>query len=447
MIGVRHLLNGGRPPSHPVAQRGAHVLPLARLRVDVTAAAVRLRKAGCRRGGVICRDGYWLIVALFGLLAAGVEAVFPPNAQAGTLERLSGAWDILVTDDLEISEPRLFLPSLEPCTDDWHPLRAEQAVFFTSGSTGEPKRVVRTLSELDREVQQLERTWGQTASEATVYATVPHHHIYGLTFARLWPLAAGRPFAATVYDFWESLLGALEPGAVIITSPAHLTRLGGIEALPPTQQPRLVFTAGAPLPHDAANEALRVFGVLPTEIFGSTETGAIATRQQHAATTPWQALHGIDIAADDEGRLSLRSPWVAGGDWFETTDRISIAPKGHGFHLAGRTDRTVKIEGKRVSLIEIEQRLIALPWIADAVALMLPEESVLAAAAVLTPSGRVELERQGAFRFTRALRRQLAPFLEPVALPRRWRFVAALPTAALGKRSTSEIAAFFSRSS
>jgi acyl-coenzyme A synthetase/AMP-(fatty) acid ligase len=33
-----------------------------------------------------------------------------------------------------------------------------------------------------------------------------------------------------------------------------------------------------------------------------------------------------------------------------------------GFTLLGRTDRIVKIEGKRVALAEVEQALAASPW-------------------------------------------------------------------------------------
>ena len=67
----------------------------------------------------------------------------------------------------------------------------------------------------------------------------------------------------------------------------------------------------------------------------------------------------------------------------------------------------------------------------------------LAAVVVLRPEGREVLSRLGRFRFGRYLRGQLADGLEPVCLPRRWRFVAALPVGEMGKRRAEDLAALF----
>ena len=49
---------------------------------------------------------------------------------------------------------------------------------------------------------------------AVVLATVPAHHIYGLLFRVLWPLASKRAFASSLIRYPQDLIAALEPGSV-----------------------------------------------------------------------------------------------------------------------------------------------------------------------------------------------------------------------------------------
>lgn len=424
LVALSALLAGGR--DHPLALRGGAVRTLGQFRADVAACAAGL--AGCRRVGVSCADTYRFAVALFAAFQAGAEAVLPPGPQPAVLAGLSAAWDVLL-GDADIAEGEDSVDEL-PAADG-------RLVFFTSGSTGAPKRVERRLEAFDAEVAALDRRWGERAG-APVMATVPHQHVYGLTFAVLWPLASARPFAARSHAVWETLLAELRPGAALVTSPAHLGRLAGLTA---AACPQMILSAGAPLPHAVAVEAARLFGTAVTEILGSTETGAIATRVQQRPQTPWTALPGAEIRRDDDGGLAVRAPWVA--DWHRTGDLI--AADGDGFHLLGRSDRVTKIEGKRVGLAAVEQALLALDEVVAAAVVPLTGDGrdALGAAVVLTAGGRAALEALGRFRFGRHLAFALADRLEPVARPRRWRFVAALPETALGKRPLAAIAALF----
>ena len=62
---------------------------------------------------------------------------------------------------------------------------------------------------------------------------------------------------------------------------------------------------------------------------------------------------------------------------------------------------------------------------------------------VLDAAGTRELAESGAFRLGRRLRRDLSRNLPSAALPRRWRFVPALPTGLLGKVRAADLAAWF----
>ena len=92
--------------------------------------------------------------------------------------------------------------------------------LFTSGSTGDPKRIRKTFSNFLAESAALEDLWGHDFEAAEIVATVPHQHLYGLTFKIVWPLLSRRPFLAETFGVWEDCLAAMKPGAVLISSPA-----------------------------------------------------------------------------------------------------------------------------------------------------------------------------------------------------------------------------------
>lgn len=419
-----------RAPETVVALRGEEPLRWDRFLAEVGGAAQAL--SGTRRGVLWCRDGWRFAVGLFGLLAAGAEVVLPPNDCPYTLARLSGDSDRVIDDDFA-AEPRRWRGDIDDS--------APRILFHTSGSTGAAKQVARSLSSLDSEIAALETLWGGLLGGAPALATVPHHHAFGLVFKLLWPLAAGRPFFCRQYDLWEEVLHDMPAGAVLVSSPAHLTRTGGLPALAPERRPRLLLSAGAPLPEDAAAEAVRLFGAPVGEIYGSTETGAAAARLHDGSGAPaWNALPGYRAEPGEDGLLRLHAPGTLPGGSIDLADRAAFAADG-SFRLLGRADRIVKIEGKRVALDEVEAALSALPEVSEARVLALAGR--LAAVVVSSPLGAAALDADGAFRFSRALRRALSARLEPAALPRRWRFVPSLPAAAMGKHRMADFAALF----
>lgn len=408
------------PDARIVALAGGETRNWGDFRRAVAATADHVHHQGWRRAALIEADGYLFAVGLFGLLAAGADIVIPAsNLIDPDIPRLDTIPETGETVwDGEVDETRAFLD------------------FFTSGSTGAPKPIRRSLGDLIREVAVLEARWGQGLGEGPVHAAVSHQHIFGLTFRLLWPLLAGRPFTRFAHDLWEPLLAEIPDGAVLIASPAHLARLGGL-----TAKRRLsgLFTAGAPLSHEAARQAEALFGRLPDEIYGSTETGAVATRRQQAPDTPWTPFAGNVVAAAEDGHLSLRAPYVGDGSWVDLQDRVEMT--GDGFRLLGRLDRVAKIAAKRIDLDTVEGAIKRIPLVADAAVLALGE--ILAAVAVLTEAGRAELDRIGAFRLSRRLRADLAASLDSAGRPRRWRFVEALPRSGLGKVSQAALAALF----
>lgn len=236
-------------------------------------------------------------------------------------------------------------------------------------------------------------------------------------------------------------MARLNGPSMIVSSPAQLTRLGGLTPQMPANRPCMIITAGAPLPTEAAIEATEIFGCTPTEIFGSTEAGVIAWRRGATEPVLWQPLPSVEVAAGPDGILMLRSPHASGHGWCEQADRISFAADGR-FRLEGRIDRVLKIEGKRVSLYRLEREIAALPWVKEVAVVGLGEtRAYLGAVVKLSEAGVAEIERLGKFRFERMLRHELSSTEELAVLPRRWRFVNLMPMDRLGKRRVHDVVA------
>lgn len=323
---------------------------------------------------------------------------------------------------------------------------AAQVAVFTSGSTGAPEAIIKTLRQLQAEVEAQETVFGGSLGDATVLGTISHQHIYGLLHRVLWPLAAGRAIAPCNF-FHEEIVAAAQASPLpvaLVSSPAHLKRLSeNIDWSPLREKLRAVFSSGGALPREAAAAVRDALGVAPTEIFGSSETGGIAWRRWNDDAPAWTALPGVRWRIDG-GTLEVSSPHLPpDAGWWRSEDRAERDGHG-GFRLLGRADRIVKIEERRVSLDALERALAAHPCVREARVLALDgARSVLAAVVAITVEGDARLRKLGRRGFARRLDAHLADGFDAVARPRRWRFVDALPVNAQGKTVQAVLAALF----
>lgn len=204
----------------------------------------------------------------------------------------------------------------------------------------------------------MESLWGEHLNGTIIQSTVSHQHIYGLLFRLLWPLCGARPFAINNLEYPEQVALYAGPSVTLISSPALLKRLSAEHQGLPLA---CIFSSGGPLANSAAVHCEALFSQLPIEVFGSTETGGIAYRQQKTATTPWRLFPTVMATLNQENCLRLCAPHINGDKWYQTADECYFH-NTVSFELKGRTDRVVKIEEKRVSLVEVEKRLEQLEW-------------------------------------------------------------------------------------
>lgn len=392
---------------------------------------------------LVCEDGVEFSAALFGAWQAGVTPWLPGDVLPATLDTLRRRGLVFAGDlpgGLRASATTMVADSPMPALDD----ERCTLVLFTSGSTGEPAAIRKSLRQLDAEVDALEAVFGALAGDdAVVHGTVPHQHIYGLLFRILWPLSARRAFAPLRIAYNEQLTTLGPSPVVLVASPAHLKRLPETQDWQPLASGlRAVFSSGGPLPVDAALVLTRLWGQAAIEVFGSTETGGIAWRRGDGGRARWWPLPGVQWRVRD-GLLKVRSPHLPSSEWWSTSDRANDAGGGR-FELLGRADRIIKLEERRISLDAIQARLQESELLDEVRVIALPGRRILlAVAAVPSAEGQALLDADGRPALAAVLRNSLDGHCDPIALPRRWRFVSTLSVDARGKTGERALAALF----
>ena len=250
-----------------------------------------------------------------------------------------------------------------------------------------------------------------------VVATVPPQHMYGFeTTVTLILLSAsavsdGRPlFPADV----AAELASVPPPRVLVTTPAHLRAcLAANAQFVPVE---LIISATAPLQRELAAQAEEQWNTRVFEIYGCTEAGSMASRRT-VESDYWLTYPGAWVEPTASGAIyhgsHLPQP-VSLPDFLELE-----SPQK--FRLVGRDADLVKVAGKRASLAELTQRLLAIPGVDDGI-VFVPRAEARPAALVVARG----VDRD-------SILYALAQQLDPVLVPRPLVLVERLPRNETGK--------------
>jgi len=392
-----------------------------------------LQQRGVQRIAVHLDDAADLAIALFGAWRAGVSVLLPADLQPQTRQRWNTQVDLWLTNNLELEA--LYATPLAAAELD---LERCQLSLCTSGSSGEPKRIDKSLRQMANEVEALEQLWGSGLGDTCLIASVAAQHIYGLLFRVLWPLCAGRCFIRQQLAFPEDMQRASRQHASFawVASPALLKRMTDNLDWPALSPVRRVFSSGGALPADAAQALHQRLGQWPTEILGSSETGGIAWRQ---GPNLWQPFSDVQLSQSEDGALRIASAYLPAGHVEQTADAARIEADGR-FELLGRLDRIVKLEEKRISLPMLELALLKHDWVLEArLGVVNEQRAALGALLVLSDSGLFALREHGRRALTQHLRQHLSQHCEALALPRRWRLLRQLPLNSQGKLPQAQV--------
>ncbi len=391
---------------------------------------------------LVCHDRYLFAAAMLACIARELVVALPPNAQPEMVRELRQHPDVVTVLHDQPGMLGLDVRTLVGAAPDpdafaaFAPLPPDRpiVVVYTSGTTGAPTRCAKTAGQLVGEARVL-RDMFRISAGMSLLATVPPHHVYGLLFGVLLPLVSGASFTRETVLHAEPLaaLAKRDSSRILVSVPAHLRamRLVRPGTFPPLER---IFSSGAPLPRDTAEALEASLGWHVTEAIGSSETGGIAYR--NGPDAPWQLFDGVSVDVDPDGRMLVDSPFLdpSGARPFVSGDRIERL-EGRSFRLLGRADGVIKVGGTRVSIAELEHRLLAVEGIEDAAALAVEVGGSRGVEvwAVLVGKGHD----------TASVRRALVPYLDLVVLPRRVRFVDRLPRDPNGKVSRSALRALF----
>ena len=299
------------------------------------------------------------------------------------------------------------------------------AIVFTSGSTGLPVAHRKSWGALVRSVRaEAQRLGMLDGRRHSIVATVAPQHMYGFESTVLIALQSAAALTASHPFYPADICAALAQAArpnILVTTPIHLKALlaSGLDI----PRPDLVLSATAPMPPQLALAVEARLGAPLLEIYGSTETGQIASRRT-TESPQWLLYPGVRLDARDGGT------WASGGHVEQPialADEIEILD-AERFLLHGRTADLVNVAGKRSSLGYLNHQLNAVPGVVDG-AFFMPDDREGASGEVTRLMAFVVAPGLTRAALVAALRERI----DPIFLPRPVVLVQALPRNSNGK--------------
>ena len=249
----------------------------------------------------------------------------------------------------------------------------EPLVVETSGSTGEPKRVLLSRRAVLASVTATERRLG--GSGRWVLA-LPPTYVAGIQVICRSLVAGHEPVLA---DSQESLASSLEPGGFLSLVPTQLHRLlDDPEDVAALRELHTILLGGGPIDPALRSRAAEA-GLRVVATYGSAETAGGCVYDGYP-------LDGVDVAVDSDGRIRISGPVLFDGydgdpdlssrvlveGWFLTSDAGRLDDDGR-LHVLGRVDDVVVSGGVNVPLPAVAARLRAHPGVAAAEVVGVPD--------------------------------------------------------------------------
>jgi len=256
------------------------------------------------------------------------------------------------------------------------------ALLYSSGTTGVPKGIMLTHSNLLRNTEALVDAWGFTENDRLLHA-LPIFHVHGLFVAIGCVLLSGASMRwLPAYDA-KTVIRFLRECTVLMGVPTYYTRLLAEKSFTPevAAQIRLFVSGSAPLLEETFTEFEDRVGHRILERYGMTETNMNTSNPLHGerkAGTVGPPLAGVEIRIVDDdgaqvgegdiGNIHVRGPNVFIGYWkmpdkteedigedgfFNTGDKGLIDEDGY-ISIVGRAKDMVITGGLNVYPKEIE---------------------------------------------------------------------------------------------
>lgn len=389
-------------------------------------------------------NAYLFYVIFIALLCAQKNIILLSQVTENHLESLKEKTSSIITDQkITLENYHCYLPLADLDGEISLPKIDEINIYFyTSGSTSMPKCIKKTLSSLLLEVNMHSNIQKDLINQnPVILASIVPFHMYGV----LWRL---------LFSLFNSLLQDLDTifypeefiekqsrhkKIMFISTPSFMNELVKHKDNYTYHKNIIgIFSSGSLLINELSNNINDILGVYPYEIYGSTETGGVAYRQQDKDVL-WHVFPDVIIGAQSNSCLWVESKFST-SPLYNTSDIIEMLDE-KTFILKERLDRMIKISEKRLSLPEMENYLNKWEYINSSY--LLAEETekrtILSAVITLTKSGKELIIKEGRSSFIMQMREYLAKEFDNSFIPRKTRIIEDIPTNAQGKIIKSEI--------
>jgi acyl-coenzyme A synthetase/AMP-(fatty) acid ligase len=327
-------------------------------------------------------DRYSFAVGIAATLLAERISLLPPSLTPEMVRQVRNfAPDVVcLTDQPQSADMPQFLwnhaePARHPAAGDRYevpqlPATRTAAIVFTSGSTGAPVANRKSWGALVQSGRaEAARLGLMDGRRHSIVATVAPQHMYGFESSVLIAMQSGAAITAShpfyPADICSALADSTHP-CMLVTTPIHLKALlaSGLDI----PSPDLVLSATAPMPPQLALAIEHRLRAPLLEIYGSTETGQVASRRTTEGAE-WTLFPGITLCKAD-GNV-----WASGAHVEQSTrlaDELELLT-AERFLLHGRTADLINIAGKRSSLGYLNHQLNAVPGVIDG-AFFMPDD-------------------------------------------------------------------------
>ena len=257
---------------------------------------------------------------------------------------------------------------------------------LTSGTTAAPRAIQFRSEQLLADCDQICDTKGISDADLN-FGVIPISHSYGFSNLLTPLIARGVPMVISRDRTPRAVLDdiARTNATVFPGMPLFYQAFCEMEKAPPLPNLRLCISAGAPLPLAVAKKFREQFGLPIHSFYGASECGGICYDCEAMADIDGYVgapMNGIELEMIDpeaqSSQIRVRSA-AAGDGYFPDVDdeKLSqsvfvpddlLARCGDGFKIVGRVSDLINVAGKKVNPAEIEEALLRLHGVRQAVA-------------------------------------------------------------------------------
>ena len=295
--------------------------------------------------------------------------IFLPLDESATRQQVNGAIAV----------------SSKSATTTWDD-KAPVLFKLTSGTTATPRMIRFRSEQLLADCDQICETMGITDQDLN-FGVIPVSHSYGFSNLITPLIARGVPMVISRDRTPRAVLDdvARTHATVFPGMPLFYQAFCEMEKIPELPKLRLCISAGAPLPLSVAQKFGQRFGRPIHSFYGASECGGICYDREGTVDiegyvgTP---MKGVDLEVIDpnaeSSQVRVRSAAVGDG-YFPDADEQRLGKNvfvpddllrrcGQGFKIVGRVSDLINVAGKKVNPVEIEDALLRLPGVRQAVA-------------------------------------------------------------------------------